>query len=84
MDPVSVGLVSALSTFLVGLSYIILKRCARSKCASHNSCFECSSPALEMAEFKKQTTERLDQLMVHVKELKQGELSAVPDTQFTV
>ena len=77
MEPVTIGLISALSTFLVGLSYIILKRCARSRCASHNACFECDSPAIQLSELKKQTTERLDKIMIELNQLKkvEGELS---------
>ena len=76
MDPITVGLVSALSTFLVGLGYIVLKRLGRSTCASHNACFECDSPAIQLADLKKHTTERLDKIMLELRDLKQtGELS---------
>ena len=82
MEPVTIGLVSGLSTFVVGLSYIILKRLARSNCASHNSCFECESPAVQLADLKRHTTERLDKIMLEIRELKPepqpGELRRVP------
>ena len=56
----SVALYSGAGTLVVGLSYIILKRCRNSNCVSHTRFCDCESPAVEL---QKKQTERLEVIM---------------------
>ena len=56
----SVALYSAAGSLVVGIGYIILKRCRNSNCVSHTKFCDCESPAVEL---QKKQTERLEVIM---------------------
>ena len=59
-----IALYSGAGTLVVALSYVMIKRLARSNCSSHTTCCECESPAVELA---KKQTERIEHLIDIIK-----------------
>ena len=53
-------LYSAIGTLVVGIGYVILKRCRSSNCTSHTKFCDCESPAVEL---QKKQTERLEHII---------------------
>ena len=59
-----IALYSGAGTLIVALSYVMIKRLARSNCSSHTKCCDCESPAVELA---KKQTERIEHLIEIIK-----------------
>ena len=62
-------LLSAAGTLVAGLSYVLVKRFARSNCHTHTSLCDCDSPAVEM---QKKQTERMTELEEIIKTLQKN------------
>ncbi len=72
-----IAIYSGIGTLVVALGYVAIKRLARSNCSSHTQCCDCESPAVELA---KKQTERLDELLNMLKEVRPPDREGQPES----